>query len=90
MDPQKAITIGEGIEKCIEIYCLFSRGCINVLWCFCKDTSALASVGGFAVGLGAQSLIKGFNKWIFYFVWRSIWGWGSCYYMKFYWYSWKL
>ena len=58
MDTQKALTIGEVLKSILK-YMTYFIGAAILLSDFFKGVSvALASVGGFALGFGAQSLVK--------------------------------
>lgn len=58
MDPQKAITIGEVLKSVLK-YTVYLFGVALMFYdVFAKIPVALASAGGFAIGLGAQSLVK--------------------------------
>ena len=58
LDPQKAITIG-GVLKSILKYSVYIIGIATMLYdILTKIPVALVSVGGFAIGIGAQSLVK--------------------------------
>lgn len=58
LNPQKAITIGEVLKSVLK-YAVYLIG-IGLMFydVFAKIPVALASAGGFAIGLGAQSLVK--------------------------------
>ncbi|MBC5628624.1 mechanosensitive ion channel family protein [Clostridium sp. NSJ-6] len=58
LDPQKAITIGEVLKSVLK-YTVYLVGVALMFYdVFAKIPVALASAGGFAIGLGAQSLVK--------------------------------
>ena len=58
LDPQKAITIGEVLKSILK-YTVYLVGIALMFYdVFAKIPVALASAGGFAIGLGAQSLVK--------------------------------
>lgn len=58
LDPQKAITIGEMLKSLLK-YSVYLIGIGAMFFdVFTKIPVALASAGGFAIGLGAQSLVK--------------------------------
>lgn len=58
MDPQKAITIGEVLKSVLK-YTAYLIGVTAMFYdLFAKIPVAIASAVGFAVGLGAQSLVK--------------------------------
>ena len=58
LDPQKAITIGEVLKSVLK-YTVYLVGVALMFYnVFSKIPVALASAGGFAIGLGAQSLVK--------------------------------
>lgn len=58
MNPQKAITIGEVLKSVLK-YTVYLVGVALMFYdVFAKIPVALASAGGFAIGLGAQSLVK--------------------------------
>lgn len=58
LEPQKAITIGEVLKSVLK-YTVYIIGIGSMLYdILAKIPVALASAGGFAIGLGAQSLVK--------------------------------
>lgn len=58
LNPQKAITIG-GVLKSVLKYTVYIIGIASMLYdVLTKIPVALVSVGGFAIGIGAQSLVK--------------------------------
>lgn len=58
LDPQKAVTIGEVLKSVLK-YVVYIVGAVLMFYdIFDKIPVALASAGGFAIGLGAQSLVK--------------------------------
>lgn len=58
LNPQKAITIGEVLKSVLK-YSVYLVGVVLMFYdVFAKIPVALASAGGFAIGLGAQSLVK--------------------------------
>lgn len=58
MNPQKAITIGEVLKSVLK-YTVYLVGFTLMFYnIFAKIPVALASAGGFAIGLGAQTLVK--------------------------------
>lgn len=58
LEPQKAITIGEVLKSVLK-YTVYIIGIGAMLYdILAKIPVAVASAGGFAIGLGAQSLIK--------------------------------
>lgn len=58
LDPQKAITIGEVLKSVLK-YTVYVIGIGAMLSdVFAKIPVAVASAGGFAIGFGAQSLVK--------------------------------
>ena len=58
LEPQKALTIGEGLKSVLK-YTVYIIGIGCMLYdILAKIPVALASAGGFAIGLGAQSLVK--------------------------------
>ena len=58
LEPQKALTIGEVLKSILK-YTLYIIGRGPMLYdILAKIPVALASAGGFAIGLGAQSLVK--------------------------------
>ena len=58
LDPQKAITIGEVLKSVLK-YVVYLLGVALMFYnVFAKIPVAIASAGGFAIGLGAQSLVK--------------------------------
>ena len=58
MDTQKALTIGEVLKSILKYMTYFIGGAMLLSKYFSGISVALASVGGFAVGFGAQSLVK--------------------------------
>ena len=58
MDNQKALTIGEVLKSILKYMTYFIGGAMLLAKYFSGISVALASVGGFAVGFGAQSLVK--------------------------------
>lgn len=65
MNPQKAITIGEVLKSVIK-YVVYIIG-IGTIFSevFTKVPSGLMAAGGFAIGIGAQSLVKDFINGFF-------------------------
>lgn len=58
LEPQKALTIGEVLKSVLK-YTVYIIGIGSMLYdILAKIPVALASAGGFAIGLGAQSLVK--------------------------------
>ena len=58
LEPQKALTIGEVLKSILK-YTVYIIGIGAMLYdILAKIPVALASAGGFAIGLGAQSLVK--------------------------------
>ena len=58
LEPQKALTIGEVLKSVLK-YTVYIIGIGAMLYdILAKIPVALASAGGFAIGLGAQSLVK--------------------------------
>mgnify|MGYP004449277229 CR=1 FL=1 len=58
LDPQKAITIGEVLKSVLK-YIVYFVGIGSMLSDMIKEIPvAVASAGGFAIGFGAQSLVK--------------------------------
>ena len=58
LDPQQALTIGEVLKSVLK-YTVYIIGIGSMLYdILAKIPVALASAGGFAIGLGAQSLVK--------------------------------
>lgn len=58
LEPQKAITIGEVLKSILK-YTVYIIGIGSMLYdILAKIPVALVSAGGFAIGLGAQSLVK--------------------------------
>lgn len=58
LEPQKALTIGEVLKSVLK-YTVYIIGIGSMLYdILAKIPIALASAGGFAIGLGAQSLVK--------------------------------
>lgn len=58
LEPQKAITIGEVLKSILK-YTVYIVGIAAMLYdILAKIPVAVASAGGFAIGLGAQSLVK--------------------------------
>ena len=58
LDPQKALTIGEVLKSVLR-YCVYIVGIGSMFYpLFSKIPVGLVSAGGFAIGLGAQSLVK--------------------------------
>ena len=58
LEPQKALTIGEVLKSVLK-YTVYKIGIGSMLYdILAKIPVALASAGGFAIGLGAQSLVK--------------------------------
>lgn len=58
LDPQKAKTIGEVLKSVLK-YTVYCVGIASMLYdVFAKIPVAVASAGGFAIGFGAQSLVK--------------------------------
>ena len=58
LEPQKALTIGEVLKSVLK-YTVYIIGIGSLLYdILAKIPVALASAGGFAIGLGAQSLVK--------------------------------
>ena len=67
LDPQKAITIGEVLKSVLK-YTVYLVGVALMFYdVFAKIPVALASAGGFAIGLGAQSLVKDLINGFFFF-----------------------
>ncbi|WP_297635648.1 mechanosensitive ion channel family protein [uncultured Clostridium sp.] len=58
MSPQKARTIGEVLKSILRYTVYFVGGAILLEEMFGKITLTFASIGGVAVGFGAQSLVK--------------------------------
>ena len=58
LEPQKAITIGEVLKSILK-YTVYIVGIGSMLYdVLAKIPVAVVSAGGFAIGLGAQSLVK--------------------------------
>ncbi|MDU5261134.1 MAG: mechanosensitive ion channel family protein, partial [Clostridium celatum] len=58
LEPQKALTIGEVLKSVLK-YTVYIIGIGSMLYdILAKIPVALVSAGGFAIGLGAQSLVK--------------------------------
>ena len=58
LEPQKAITIGEVLKSILK-YTVYIVGIGSMLYdVLAKISVAVVSAGGFAIGLGAQSLVK--------------------------------
>ena len=58
LEPQKAITIGEVLKSILK-YTVYIVGICSMLYdVLAKIPVAVVSAGGFAIGLGAQSLVK--------------------------------
>lgn len=65
LDPQKAITIGEVLKSVLK-YAVYFLGVTMMFYdIFSKIPVAVASAGGFAIGFGAQSLVKDLINGIF-------------------------
>ena len=65
LDPQKAITIGEVLKSVLK-YLVYFLGITMMFYdVFSKIPVAVASAGGFAIGFGAQSLVKDLINGIF-------------------------
>lgn len=58
MDPQKAKTIGEVLKSVLKYSVYFLGIALMLSDIFSGISVAVASVGGFAIGFGAQSLVK--------------------------------
>lgn len=65
MDPQKAITIGEVLKSVLK-YVVYIIGVGTICGeVFTNIPSGLVAAGGFAIGIGAQSLVKDFINGFF-------------------------
>lgn len=65
LEPQKAITIGEVLKSVVK-YLVYFLGITMMFYdIFSKIPVAIASAGGFAIGFGAQSLVKDLINGIF-------------------------
>ena len=65
LEPQKALTIGEVLKSVLK-YTVYIIGIGSMLYdILAKIPVALVSAGGFAIGLGAQSLVKDLSNGFF-------------------------